>query len=72
MLEARIDHLVFGAYDPKAGGCGSVWNIIGDRKVRHPIVVTGGIMEEASKKILKDFFSLRRRQSLCGEMAEFG
>jgi tRNA(adenine34) deaminase len=60
ILEARIDHLVFGAYDPKAGGCGSVWNIIRERKVRHPIVVTGGIMEEESKKILKDFFSLRR------------
>jgi tRNA(adenine34) deaminase len=60
ILEARIDRLVFGAYDPKAGGCGSVWNIIEGRKVRHPIAVAGGIMEEESKNLLKDFFALRR------------
>lgn len=62
ILEARVDRLVFGAFDPKAGGCGSVWNIIGDRKVRHPIVVTGGVMEEESKTLLKDFFALRRTE----------
>ena len=61
ILEARIDRLVFGAFDPKAGGCGSVWNIIEARKVRHPIVVTGGVMEEESKRVLKEFFALRRR-----------
>ena len=62
VLEARIDRLVFGAFDPKAGGCGSVWNIIEERKVRHPIAVTSGIMEEESKKLLKDFFAQRRTE----------
>jgi len=62
ILEARIDRLVFGAFDPKAGGCGSVWDIIGERKVRHPIVVTSGVMEEESKKLLKAFFAQRRAE----------
>jgi tRNA(adenine34) deaminase len=69
ILEARIDRLVFGAFDPKAGGCGSVWNIIGERKVRHPISVTGGVMEEESKRLVKDFFAQRRAEkkiSPCG------
>ncbi len=60
ILEARVNRLVFGAFDPKAGGCGSVWDIIGERKVRHKIAVTGGVMEEESKKLLKDFFARRR------------
>ena len=60
ILEARIDRLVFGAFDPKAGGCGSVWNIIEERKVRHAIAVTGGVMEEESKMLLKQFFAGRR------------
>ena len=62
LLEARIDRLVFGAFDPKAGGCGSVWNVIGERKVRHPITVQGGVMEAESKKLLKGFFAMRRAE----------
>jgi len=68
ILEARIDRLVFGAYDPKAGGCGSVWNIIEERKVRHPITVTGGVMEEESKRLLKSFFAERRKEGCRKEV----
>ncbi|MBI3598319.1 MAG: nucleoside deaminase, partial [Nitrospirae bacterium] len=62
ILEARVTRLVFGAFDPKAGACGSVWNIIEERKVRHAIVVMGGVMEEESKDLLKEFFAGRRAE----------
>jgi len=68
ILEARVDRLVFGAWDPKAGGCGSVWNIIEERKVRHPIVVIGGVMEEESQKLPKDFFAQRRAERKVGKL----
>jgi tRNA(adenine34) deaminase len=70
ILEARIDKLVFGAFDPKAGGCGSVWNIIDERKVRHLIFVTGGVMAEESKRLLKEFFAQRRavgKKAIAGQ-----
>lgn len=60
ILEARIARLVFGATDPKAGACGSVHDIIGARKIRHAIAVTGGVLADLSSALLKDFFKTRR------------
>jgi tRNA(adenine34) deaminase len=61
ILEARVNRLVFGALDPKAGACGSVHNVIGDRKIRHTIEVIGGVSADLSSALLKDFFKTRRR-----------
>ncbi len=76
ILEARVNRLVFGAWDPKAGACGSVHDVIGDRKIRHAIEVMGGVHADLSETLLKDFFKTRRLQKRGnihrGEMAEFG
>lgn len=63
ILEARISRLVFGAWDKKAGGCGSVSDVIAQRKILHPIEVVGGVRAEESARLLKDFFAgLRGRE----------
>ena len=60
ILEARVERLIFGAADPKAGACGSVHDIIADRRIRHAIAVVGGVAADLSAALLKDFFKMRR------------
>jgi len=64
MVLARIDRLVFGAYDPKAGACGSVYDIPADGRLNHRFEVTGGVLEPRCREILQDFF---RRQRQAGK-----
>ncbi len=66
ILQARITRLVFGATDPKAGACGSVYDISNEPKFNHSVEVTGGILKEKSSEMLKKFFSdLRQRDAGC-------
>lgn len=59
--QARIDRLVYGARDPKGGGCGSLFDLVREPRLNHQIEVMGGVLEEASSKLLKAFFvSLRK------------
>ena len=61
---ARIDRLVYGAKDPKAGGSGSLYNISSDPRLNHRCEVVSGVIEEECSSILKDFFrDLRKRNS---------
>ena len=61
-LLARVQRLVFGAKDPKAGACGSVLNIPAEARLNHRIEVLGGVLESASLDLLQQFFrSLRQR-----------
>ena len=60
MLQARIPRLVFGCRDPKAGACGSLYNLAKDERLNHQIEVVEGILEVESSQILKDFFKNRR------------
>ena len=62
MVLARIDRLVYAASDPKAGACGSVFNIVEDKRLNHRIVVERGILESEASEMLKDFFKKRRSQ----------
>jgi len=57
---ARIDRLVFGARDPKAGAVYSVFNIGTDTKLNHSIEVREGVLETECSALLKDFFSKLR------------
>lgn len=58
---ARIDRLVFGAEDPKAGACGSLYDIPGDIRLNHRVAVTSGVLAADSTQLLREFFrSLRR------------
>ncbi len=57
---ARVGRLVFGADDPKAGACGSVYNIVEDNKLNHQPEMTTGILAESCSDLLRDFFGRKR------------
>ena len=59
-LNARISRLVFGAFDPKSGAAGSLYNLAADMRLNHRIEVISGIMEKECRKLIQDFFYLRR------------
>lgn len=60
MVHARLQRLVFGAYDPKTGAAGSVFNILSHDKLNHKVVVEAGCLAEECGQLLKDFFKDRR------------
>lgn len=60
MIHARIDRLVFGAYDPKSGAVGSQINSLAFPWLNHRINYTGGVLAEECGEILKQFFKERR------------
>ena len=57
---ARISRIVLGAWDPKLGATGSVWDVVRDRRATHRIEVVGGVLETAASRQLLDFFGERR------------
>ena len=57
---ARITTLVFSSYDPKAGACGTLYNIVEDRRLNHSVHVVGGICDKESEALLKEFFTAKR------------
>ena len=61
MHQARIDRCVFGAFDPKAGALGSLYNIHCDERLNHQFQVTPGVCKEEASALLKSFFSKKRR-----------
>jgi tRNA(adenine34) deaminase len=60
LVAARVDRLVFGAFDPKAGACGSLYNLCADPRLNHELAVTRGVMAEEAAALLGDFFAERR------------
>ena len=60
IVQARIDHLVFGAWDEKAGAVGSLWDVVRDRRLNHRPEVTSGVMALESASLLRDFFERHR------------
>lgn len=59
LVLARVDRLVFGAYDPKAGAVASLFDVVRDRRLNHAVDVRGGIMASECGAVLRDFFSAR-------------
>jgi len=57
---ARLDRLVFGAFDTKAGAVGSLWDIVRDRRLNHRPEVLAGVLEDECSALLSDWFTLRR------------
>lgn len=57
---ARISRIVLGAWDPKLGATGSVWDVVRDRRATHRIEVVGGVLEDEASRLLLDFFEARR------------
>ena len=65
MVWSRIETLYIGAMDPKAGACGSVFNIACNEKLNHRIHIETGIMEEECSILMKRFFrELRNRKNI--------
>jgi tRNA(adenine34) deaminase len=69
LVNARIRRLIFGAYDPKAGACGTLYQITNDRRLNHRMETTGGLMAEDSAALLREFFTARRKSGLAGVAA---
>ncbi len=57
LIQARISRLVFGAFDPKAGACGSLMNIPQDHRFNHRVDIQSGCLEMECSGLLKQFFS---------------
>jgi tRNA(adenine34) deaminase len=60
MIHARIDHLEFGAADPKAGACGSVLSVLNYPQLNHQMQVTQGVLSQQCGDLLRVFFRNRR------------
>lgn len=76
MLHARVARVVFGAFDPKTGVCGSVLDLPAEKRLNHHTTVEGGLLAEDCGRLLQEFFAERRalrraqRASLQASSAE--
>ncbi len=59
-VHARVARLVFGAFDPKSGAAGSLYNVPEDLRLNHRIEVVPGVLVDECRKLLLDFFQMRR------------
>ena len=60
IINARLETIIFGAFDQRAGAAGSVYNLTNDKRLNHQVKVVSGIMENECKGLLQDFFRRRR------------
>jgi tRNA(adenine34) deaminase len=61
LVAARVGRLVYGADDPKAGACGSLYNLCADPRLNHEVTVTPGVQANAAANLLSEFFAGRRK-----------
>lgn len=61
ILQARLDKVVYGADDPKAGAVSSLFELLSDARLNHRAEVVSGVMQEPCGQILTDFFAAKRR-----------
>ena len=57
---ARVDRIVFGAWEPRTGAVGSLWDVVRDRRLTHRPEVVGGVREVECSQVLLDFFATHR------------
>jgi len=60
---ARLKRLVYGARDPKAGACGSLYDITNDSRLNHKVEVVTGVLESECSQMLSDFFKMLRSKT---------
>lgn len=63
IILARISRVVFGAWDPKAGACGSVFDLPSEPRLNHQVLVIGGVLEQESQALIQKFFKELREAS---------
>ena len=61
MLHARVNRLVFGAYDEKTGVAGGCFNWLQDEKHMHKVIVRGGVLQQECAQLLQSFFKSKRQ-----------
>ena len=57
---ARVERVVLSAWDPKLGACGSVWDVLRDRRATHRAEVVGGVLEQECGDVVRRFFDGHR------------
>ena len=60
IINARLDMLIFGAFDPKSGAAGSIYNLSDDTRLNHRLKVIPGIMEKECQGLMREFFREKR------------
>ncbi|WP_232827407.1 nucleoside deaminase [Jiangella endophytica] len=60
LVLARVDRLVYGAPDPKAGAVGSLWDLVRDRRLNHRPEVLAGVLADECGALVRDFFATQR------------
>ncbi len=68
LVLAKIDNVYFGAFDNKAGACGSVLNVISNKALNHRITSYGGILDAECGSIIKCFFDIKRKNGNKGNI----
>jgi tRNA(adenine34) deaminase len=63
LVASRLGRVVFGAADPKAGACGSLYNLCADPRLNHEVAVTAGVRADESAALLSGFFDAKRRNA---------
>jgi tRNA(adenine34) deaminase len=61
LVNGRVSRLVYGAADPKAGACGSLFDLCRDPRLNHAVDVTAGVLAEEAGTLLRRFFAARRQ-----------
>lgn len=62
LVQARVDRVVYGAQDPKAGAVESLYQVLSDSRLNHRPAVTGGVLAQECGEILSEFFRERRNK----------
>lgn len=65
LVLARVDRLVYGCGDPRAGGCGTLYNIVEDTRLNHRLAVTRGVLGEECAGLIREYF--RTKRTACHE-----
>ncbi|WP_277681855.1 nucleoside deaminase [Saccharomonospora azurea] len=63
LVLARVARVVFGAWEPRTGAVGSLWDVVRDRRLNHRPEVLGGVLEAECSALLDDFFSGHRNRA---------
>jgi tRNA(adenine34) deaminase len=61
LVMARVSRLVFGAWEPKTGAVGSLWDVVRDRRLNHRPEVRGGVLADECAALLEEFFARQRQ-----------
>ena len=60
IIQARVEQVVFGAFDPKAGALGSLYDVSQDQRLNHRFEVVSGVLEKECRDLMQKFFKVRR------------